>query len=149
MHSASSSRTITAPMGKPFARGFAIVMMSGWQSTAKDEWAQSLPVLYSPHYEISISYLSSKDSNWLYLNLIVNKHCTHFVAPLPQSAEPFLINDEDASLALYRFNNHSARLIRNQALQSLEVIDLPCIEAGNQRRERRLVLRVIGCTKTP
>ena len=30
--SATLSRTMIAPMGKPFASGFAIVIMSGWVS---------------------------------------------------------------------------------------------------------------------
>jgi len=37
-------------MGYPLASGFAMVTMSGWQSTGHEECAHSVPLLYSPHY---------------------------------------------------------------------------------------------------
>jgi hypothetical protein len=43
--SVTASRISTAPMGNPFASGFAIVTMSGWHSTGHPECAHKVPVL--------------------------------------------------------------------------------------------------------
>ena len=47
--SVTASRISTAPMGYPFANGFAMVTISGWHSTGQAECAHKVPVLYSPH----------------------------------------------------------------------------------------------------
>ena len=47
--SLTASRISTAPMGYPFANGFAMVTISGWHSTGQAECAHKVPVLYSPH----------------------------------------------------------------------------------------------------
>lgn len=47
--SVTTSRISTAPMGYPFANGFAMVTISGWHSTGQAECAHKVPVLYSPH----------------------------------------------------------------------------------------------------
>ena len=45
---AIESRISTAPIGYPFASGFAMVTMSGCASVGSDECAHSVPVLYRP-----------------------------------------------------------------------------------------------------
>lgn len=54
---ATVSLSKTAPIGYPFASGLAIVTISGWQSTGSTECAQSVPVLYSPHYTLPVSFM--------------------------------------------------------------------------------------------
>lgn len=56
--SATLSVIMIAPMGKPLARGLAIVRMSGVHSREKCWWAQSLPVRPNPHYNVGC-WLSS------------------------------------------------------------------------------------------
>lgn len=50
MTSATESLMRMAPMGKPLARGLAMVKMSGWQSVGNKACAHNLPVRPRPHY---------------------------------------------------------------------------------------------------
>lgn len=60
--SVTASRINTAPMGYPFANGFAMVTISGWHSTGQEECAHNVPVLYSPHCAQTVSNAVSAPS---------------------------------------------------------------------------------------
>lgn len=80
MTAATESRTMMAPMGKPFAKGLAMVTMSGWAEAGKEEWAHMVPDRKRPHCKSALVVCIGKDRAYLYF--IVDQNSSNLPTPL-------------------------------------------------------------------
>lgn len=81
-----------------------------------------------------------------YLDLVVDKNSSNFIASRPECPQESLVRSSHPSFSLYWLNNHSARIFIDQLHQVLwvRIIELPDPHVGDKGRKWRLVLRVRG-----
>jgi len=135
-----------APIGIPFASGFAIVIMSGWQSLGKYECAHNLPVRPRPHciQACKSQYERSRHlKRPTCLDFIVDQDSTDFITSFAECSEPFFPSRHDSSFSLDWLNDNAARLLGHELLYAGDVIEFCFHATWNEGFEWRLILFLV------